>query len=88
MTVRKSISFTEKHDEWIKAQMATGHYSSESEVIRELIRQRQMQERESTEEIEAIRAMLVAGEKSGISDRTPEEIRDAVKAELRRDGRL
>jgi len=74
MTVRKSISFTNSHDDWIKAQMASGHYSSESEVIRELIRERQTSELETPEEIAAIRAALIEGEKSGFSDRSVNEI--------------
>ncbi len=38
--VRKSISVTEQQDSWIKAQIQTGHFGNESEVIRELIRER------------------------------------------------
>ena len=39
--VKKSISVTDQQDSWIKAQIKTGHYGNESEVVRELIRERQ-----------------------------------------------
>ena len=72
--VKKSISITEQQDGWIKAQLETGHFGNESEVVRDLIRQRQMQEQETPEEIAAIRAALVKGEKSGASNRSVDEI--------------
>ena len=37
---RKSITFTDAHSEWLKAQVASGQYRSESEVISDLIRER------------------------------------------------
>ncbi len=72
--VKKSISVTEQQDGWIKAQIKTGHFGNESEVIRELIRERQIREQESADEIQAIRAALIEGEKSGFSDVSVEEI--------------
>lgn len=72
--VKKSISITDQQDGWIKAQIETGHYGNESEVVRELIRERQIREQETRSEIEAIRAALVEGEQSGFSDSTVDEI--------------
>ena len=72
--VKKSISVTDQQDEWIKAQIRTGHFGNESEVFRELIRERQIREEETADEIELIRAALVEGEKSGLSDRSIDEI--------------
>ncbi len=72
--VKKSISVTDQQDSWIKAQIKTGHYGNESEVVRELIRERQIREQETTAKIEAIRAALIEGEQSGFSDRTVDEI--------------
>ncbi len=72
--IKKSISVTEQQDSWIKAQIQTGHFGNESEVIRELIRERQLRETETAAEIAAIRAALVQGEKSGFSDRSVDEI--------------
>ena len=81
---RKSITFTDAHNEWLKAQVASGQYRSESEVISDLIRERQNRKTG----IEAIRLALIEGEKSGFSDQTPEDIRKDVQERLRKDGLL
>lgn len=60
-TVRKTITLTEQQDEWIKAQIAAGEYTNDSEIIRDLIRREQVR----SSEIEAIRAALIEGENSG-----------------------
>ena len=81
---RKSITFTDAHNEWLKTQVASGQYRSESEVISELIRERQNR----NTGIEAIRLALIEGEKSGVSNQTPEDIRKEVQEQLRKDGLL
>lgn len=60
-TVRKTITLTDKQDAWIKTQIDAGHYTDDSEYIRDLIGR----EQERTGEIEAIRAALIEGEASG-----------------------
>ena len=60
-TVRKTITLTEKQDGWIKAQIDAGHYTNDSEYIRDLIRR----EQERSAEIVAVRAALIEGEASG-----------------------
>lgn len=60
-TVRKTITLTDKQDGWIKAQIEAGHYTNDSEYIRDLIRR----EQERSAEIEAVRAALIEGEASG-----------------------
>ncbi|MFO2466551.1 type II toxin-antitoxin system ParD family antitoxin [Pseudomonas sp. 15FMM2] len=60
-TVRKTITVTDKQDGWIKAQIDAGHYTNDSEYIRDLIRR----EQERSAEVEAIRSALIAGETSG-----------------------
>ena len=72
--VKKSISVTDRQDDWIKAQIASGHFGNESEVVRELIRERQIREEKTPEEIEAIRAALIKGEQSGVSKKSVDEI--------------
>jgi antitoxin ParD1/3/4 len=72
--VKKSISVTDQQDSWIKAQIKSGLYGNESEVVRELIRERQLRDQETPAEIEAIRAALIKGEKSGFCDRGVDEI--------------
>ena len=82
--VKKSITITDQQDQWIKAQMATGNYATDSEVVREALREKQQRDAE----IEAIRSALIEGEQSGISDRTPEEVFAAARERLRADGKL
>ena len=77
--VKKSISVTEQQDGWIKAQIKTGHFGNESEIIRELIRERQLREQESFTEVEAIRAALIEGEQSGFSDLSVDEIWESAR---------
>ena len=60
-TVRKTITLTEKQDGWIKAQIDAGHYTNDSEYIRDLIRR----EQERSAEVDAVRAALIEGEASG-----------------------
>ena len=82
--VKKSISLTDKQAQWLKGQIAGGAYGNESEILRDLIRERQ----ERDEQIEAIRAALIAAEQSGVSDATPEQIRDRVQERLTKRGAL
>jgi antitoxin ParD1/3/4 len=60
-TVRKTITVTDQQDGWIKAQIEAGHYTNDSEYIRDLIRR----EQERSAELESIRAALREGESSG-----------------------
>mgnify|MGYP006391619559 CR=1 FL=1 len=76
--VKKSISVTDQQDRWIKAQIQSGHFGNESEVVRELIRERQIREQETQADIEAIRSALIEGEQSGLSKLTPDQIMKAV----------
>ncbi|MCP4044564.1 MAG: type II toxin-antitoxin system ParD family antitoxin [Gammaproteobacteria bacterium] len=81
--VKKSISVTDQQNDWIKAQIESGHYGNESEVLRELIRERQMREQETPAEIEAIRAALIAGEESGFTDQTVSEIWEEARKQAK-----
>ena len=78
---RQSITSTTAHNEWLKAQVASGKYRLESEVNSALIRERQNR----NTEIEAIRLALIEGEKSGVSNQTPEDIRKEVQERLRKE---
>jgi antitoxin ParD1/3/4 len=60
-TVRKTITLTDQQDGWIKAQIQAGHYTNDSEVVRDLIRREQAR----SAQLEALRAALVEGENSG-----------------------
>ena len=74
--VKKSISVTEKQDQWVKSQISSGHFGNESEVFRDLIRERQAKEKENetSEEIQAIRQALIEGEKNGFSEKSIDDI--------------
>lgn len=60
-TVRKTIILTEEQNAWIRVQIDAGHYTTESEYIRDLIRR----EQERSAEIVGIRSALIDGESSG-----------------------
>ncbi|GHB56105.1 hypothetical protein GCM10008107_01100 [Psychrosphaera saromensis] len=74
--IKKSITVTDQQEQWIQAQMATGNYASDSEVLRDLIRKEQMR----NTQIESIRNELIKAEGRGFTDKTPEEImQDVIK---------
>ncbi len=82
--VKKSITVTDQQNKWIQAQMATGNYGTDSEVIREALREKQNR----VAEIEYIRAKLIKSEQSGFTDLTCDEILEKSKDELRKNGEL
>jgi len=71
---RQSITFTPPNEEWLKSQVDSQEYSNKSEVVNDLIRKARNQEAG----IEALRAALIAGEKSGLSSKSPDDIIKAV----------
>ncbi|WP_428101245.1 type II toxin-antitoxin system ParD family antitoxin [Candidatus Rariloculus sp.] len=60
-TMRKTITVTVQQDRWIKAQIAAGDFTNDSEYIRDLIRRDQ----ERRARIDTIRGELIEGETSG-----------------------
>jgi antitoxin ParD1/3/4 len=68
--IKKSITVTVKQAQWIKSQISTGDFASDSEVLRDLIRKEQAR----NTEVEAIRAALIKAEGMGTTDQTPQEI--------------
>lgn len=86
--VNKSISLTDQQNAWVKAQVETGHYGNDSELIRELIRERQLREQESENELNRVRALLLEAEKNGFVQQSGEEIRVEIKREMRANGEL
>ena len=83
--VKKSITVTDQQDAWLKAQICAGHYGNESEVLRELIRERQLREQEAQRQVEWIRTRLIEGEESvnaqGYSGKSLDEIWEVAKQE-------
>ena len=86
--VKKSITVTDQQESWIQAQMETGNYGTDSELIREALREKQLR----MNEIDALRAKLIAGELSveqhGWVSESPQEILDGFKEKARQDGKL
>ena len=81
---KRSITITDTHDEWLKSQVASGQYRSESEVISDLIRERQQRDAG----IEAIRLAMAEDDKCGPGIPTPEDVRTAVQERLRKSDSL
>jgi len=80
---KKGWPIADQQNRWIQAQLATGKYASDSELVRELIGERQVREQETAYEIAAIRAALIEGEKSGFAGRSVEEIWDEARRRRR-----
>lgn len=79
---RASIALTDPNEAWITSMVERQEYSSKTELINDLIRRARLKE----ERRAFIRTQLIEAENGGFSDRTPEDIRKAVKAELRANG--
>ena len=82
--VKKSITVTDQQEQWMQAQLATGNYASDSELLRDLIRKEQMR----ASEVEVIRQELIKAEQSGFSSRSPENIVNAVIARKQANGKV
>jgi len=81
---KKSITVTDRQEEWIQSQLASGKYGTESELIREALREKQLR----VDEIDYIRAKLIKAEQGGFTKRTADEILAKSKLELRSNGAL
>ena len=84
MTIRKTISFTKQHEEWLKSRIASGEYASESEYVRDLIRRDQ----QANEQFAALKASIVVGLQSGVSGPNLNDIKLAAERTLIANGRL
>lgn len=82
--VKKSITVTDEQADWIQAQIATGHYGSDSEVIRDALRDKQTR----LAELEFIRAKLLRAEQGGFTDLTASEMLAGFKEKAHSDGKL
>lgn len=58
---RKTITLTEQQDDWVKAQIESGHFGNDSEYIRDLIRRDQL----AKERLATLKQALAEGESSG-----------------------
>ncbi len=67
---RKTITITDKMDDWVKAQIDSGRYGNDSEYFRDLLRRDQERQRAEAK----LGQMLDEAEASGESDRIPQDI--------------
>ena len=73
---RQSITISEPNADWLEAQVESKEYSSNSEIVNDLIRRARRQE---SLETEVIRALLQEGIDSGSSVLSPAQIRQNVR---------
>ncbi len=83
-TIRKTITLTKKQDEWIKAQIANGDFTNDSEYLRDLVRRDQ----EQNARFIALKTAIQEGLNSGVSNKTINGIMEEVETRLGVDGRL
>ena len=75
-TTRKTITLTDKQDQWIKSRIAAGEYTNDSEYIRDLVRRDQ----EQNAKFRALKAAIQEGLDSGISDKTLRDVWEEAEA--------
>lgn len=76
-TIRKTITLSDSQDAWIKAQIARGAFTNDSEYIRDLVRRDQ----EGQNKLSDLRRAIAEGLESGVSDLSLDDI--WTKAEKR-----
>jgi len=82
--IKKSITVTNKHADFIQSQIASGDFASDSEVIRDALRLKQ----EQAEEIAFLRETARSARASGISLKSRDELLADIKKKLRSEGAL
>ncbi len=83
-TVRKTVTFTEQQDKWIKAQIEAGEFTNDSEYLRNLVRIDQA----NNLKFLSLKTKLIDGLESGISSKSLPDIMKEVEARMKEDGRL
>lgn len=71
-----SLTLGEHWESFIKQEITSGRYASASEVVRSALRM--LEEHKTRSKLDELRSALIEGEKSGISQRSVEEIKQAV----------
>ena len=73
-----NISLPDPLRDWVQEQIQDGNYSSSSDYVRDLIRR----DRESRQQQTILQEAITSGLKSGISQRSMEDILEEAKAKL------
>ena len=83
-TIRKTVTFTDQQDQWIKSQIEAGDFTNDSEYLRHLVRQDQAKNAKFI----ALKAAIQKGIDSGDSKKDIQEIMKDVEERMKKDGRL
>lgn len=83
-TVRKTITFTDQQDKWIKAQITAGEFTNDSEYLRHLVR---LDQSKNTKFFH-LKSAITKGLESGISESIIPDIMKKVEAKMKTDGRI
>lgn len=78
-TIRKTITLSDNQDAWIKAQIARGAFTNDSEYIRDLLRRDQ----EGQNKLSDLKQAIAEGLESGVSERSLDEIWAAAEERSR-----
>lgn len=82
--VRKSITFTEQQDNWIKFKIQKGDFTNDSEYIRDLVRRDQ----DRNAKIIELKKAIEDGLNSGVSDKKVSDIMNDVEKMMKINGEL
>ena len=83
-TIRKTVTFTNQQDKWIKAQIEAGEFTNDSEYLRHLVRQDQSKNAKFLE----LKTAIQKGLDSGVSKNTIPNIMKKVEEQMTKDERL
>ena len=73
-----NVSLPDPMKDWVEAQAGSGRYANASDYVRDLIRRDQ----DRAGKVAELQRLIDAGLASGISDRTPEEVRQLGRNRL------
>ncbi len=76
--VRKTITFTEQQDAWVKSRISCGDYTNDSEYVRDLIRKDQ----QNNDKLRLLQSAIADGLASGVSTRSVTDIMKDVDSKL------
>mgnify|MGYP003664522695 FL=1 len=82
--VRKTVTFTEQQDKWIKAQIEAGEFTNDSEYLRNLVRLDQANKIKFL----SLKSKLMEGLESGVGTKSLPEIMKEVETRMRKNGRI
>ncbi len=76
--VRKTITFTEQQDAWVKSRVSCGDYTNDSEYVRDLVRKDQQR----NDKLRILQSAVEEGLASGVSERSVDDIMKGVQTKL------